>query len=253
MIDWRGPAPVDAAGSVLAQPAAPPPPRDTPAGRTRRDLWVAAVALLLLLAWDASGFDLAIVRRYGSASGFPWQEHWFTRGLLHQGGRWLGFAVLAVLVVNLRWPVFPRLSSAERWRWLGLTLLCLLLVPTLKRYSQTSCPWSLAEFGGVATYVSHWQLGVSDGGPGHCFPSGHATSAFAFFSGYFALRQAYPVAARRWLAGALLLGVVFGWAQMARGAHYPSHAMWTAWFCWAICAAWAGVLGMRRRRGPVGR
>ena len=40
----------------------------------------------------------------------------------------------------------------------------------------------LAEFGGVAQHVSHWSLGVLDGGPGHCFPSGHASSAFAFFA-----------------------------------------------------------------------
>ena len=255
MIEWQGLAPTDVSAMDPARqrPAAPALSRDTRATRGRHDLLVAAFALLLLLAWDASGLDLAVVRRYGTSAGFVWQEHWVTRDLLHQGGRWLGFAVLAVLVVNLRWPVFTRLTLAERWRWLGLTLLCLLAVPAFKHFSLTSCPWSLAEFGGAATYVSHWRLGVADGGSGHCFPSGHATSAFAVLRGSFALRPAHPVAARRWLGGALLFGLLFGWAQMARGAHYPSHAMWTAWACWGICAAGSALGSARRPARTVGR
>ena len=38
--------------------------------------------------------------------------------------------------------------------------LCVLAVPALKQISTTSCPWDLAEFGGVARYASHWALGV---------------------------------------------------------------------------------------------
>lgn len=238
MIELHAFAPAaDATTLGVTPPAAPPPPRRTGAPLWRRDLLAIAVLLLLLLAWDSSGLDITIVRRYGTASGFPWKDHWFTRDVLHQGGRLLGFGVLAGLIANLWWPAFPGLSTAERWRWLGLTLLCLLAVPTFKQVSLTSCPWSLAEFGGVARYVSHWRLGVPDGGSGHCFPSGHATSAFAFLSGFFALRQAHPTAARRWLGGVMVFGGLFGWAQMARGAHYPSHVMWTAWACWTICVA----------------
>ena len=53
---------------------------------------------------------------------------------------------------------------------------CLLAVAALKRHSPTSCPWSLQEFGGHAVYLSHWRW-RPDGGPGHCFPSGHASGA----------------------------------------------------------------------------
>lgn len=213
------------------------------------DLVTALAGLAILLAWDASGLDLAVARWYGSANGFAWREHWFTRDLLHSGGRWLGFAALGLILVNLWKPVFPRLERGERWLWLGLTLVCLLAVPGFKQLSLTSCPWSLAEFGGVAQYVSHWKIGVADGGSGHCFPSGHATSAFAFLSGYVVLRGGHPVAARRWLLGVLVAGVLFAWAQTARGAHYPSHSMWTAWACWLICAAGAAIW----RRQAAGR
>ena len=44
----------------------------------------------------------------------------------------------------------------------------------------------------------------------------------------------YPPA---WLALVLATGFAFGTAQLLRGAHYPSHTLWSAWLCWAICAA----------------
>jgi membrane-associated PAP2 superfamily phosphatase len=122
------------------------------------------------------------------------------------------------------------------------------LVPGIKQLTQTSCPWDLQEFGGVARYVQHWRLGVRDGGGGHCFPSGHAASAFALLSGWFVLRGAYPRAARLWLGVVVLAGIVFGTAQLMRGAHYPSHTLWTAWFCWVICtllAHWLPAAGPR--------
>jgi len=210
--------------------------------RRRSDLLLPLLALGLLLAWDASELDLLLIRLYGAADGFAWREHWFTSGLLHQGGRVLAWGLAGLLLLNALRPLWPEQNRAERWWWLAMTLFCVLLIPLLKRGSATSCPWDLAEFGGVARYVSHWHVGLGDGGPGHCFPSGHASSAFAFLGGFFALRRAYPGWARAWLVGVVLVGTLFGWAQMARGAHYASHTMWTAWICWFSCALGVGWL-----------
>jgi membrane-associated PAP2 superfamily phosphatase len=92
------------------------------------------------------------------------------------------------------------------------------------------------QFGGHASWVSHWAWGVRDGGPGHCFPAGHASAAFAFVSGYFVLRSVSPAQARGWLVGSLLAGLLLGAAQQLRGAHFMSHTLWTGWFCWTT--AW---------------
>jgi membrane-associated PAP2 superfamily phosphatase len=212
-----------------------------PARPARGDLITAVLAGALLLLWDASGLDLPVARLFASAQGFAWRDHWFTRTLLHEGGRMLSWSVLLLLIVNLRWPLLWRLPLPLPLRtrvwWLLATLLCALLVPSIKQFSATSCPWDLAEFGGKARYVSHWWWGVADGGGGRCFPSGHATAAFAFLSGYFALRAHQPLAARAWLAAVLLLGLAFGWGQLARGAHYPSHTLWSGWLCWVLCSA----------------
>ncbi len=218
------------------------------AGLRRNDLLVTLVGLLLLLAWDAVGADLAVVRSFGGADGFAWREQWLTRSLLHEGGRALGWLVLLLLIVDAMRPLLAAQSGgpsrATRARWIGVVLAGVLLVPSIKRVSATSCPWDLAEFGGIASYVGHWQWGVADGGPGHCFPSGHAVAAFAFFAVYFLWRDHRPNAARWWLVGVIVVGGAFGWAQLVRGAHYPSHTLWSAWLCWALCVA---AVALRRR------
>ena len=220
----------------------------TPA-RWRRDLLLSLLALALLLLWEWSRLDLTVSRLYGDASGFRWREAWLTAGLGHQGGRLVAWVIFAIWISDAIRPWIASCSPqapacAQRRYWQAVTLLCLTVVPTLKKFSDTSCPWDLAEFGGTAAYVPHWLLGVVDGGAGRCFPSGHAIAAFAFFSLYFLWRPHRPAVARACLATVLLLGTLFGWAQLARGAHYVSHTLWSAWICWAICAlaaAWKEV------------
>lgn len=204
----------------------------------RRDIALSLLALAALLLWDLSGLDLALSAAVAGPDGFPWRDAWFTRTLLHDGGRWAAGAVLIAVIVPLLRPPAPGAPTRrDRLFALAVLLLGLVTVPTLKRASSTSCPWDLADFGGTASYVSHWQFGVADGGPGHCFPSGHAVAAFAFFALYFLWRPHDPQRARVWLLGTLGAGVLFGAAQWLRGAHFVSHVAWSAWICWAVAAA----------------
>lgn len=206
-----------------------------PQSRGRRDALILVVTLALVLAWDFTGFDIALTRHFGGPEGFPWREHWLTKTVLHDAVRVFGWVALAVVAVNVwrPWSWSRALSMSERLTWLLSTLACLLAVSWLKHHSQTSCPWSLAEFGaaGDAVYRSHWAFGQRDGGEGGCFPSGHASVGFALLPAWFALRARAPRAARLWLWGALLLGCVSGWTQLMRGAHHLSHSLWTAWIC----------------------
>ncbi len=215
-----------------ARTAAPPDP-----ARTRR--WLLAT-LLLLLAWEAAGLDRSVSQQFGNAQGFAWRDNWWLASVLHEGGRWLGLGLLTWL----GWAAWragarpgPGPSRRERLYWLGVMLASALLVPALKRGSATSCPWDLAEFGGHAAYVSHWLWRVADGGPGHCFPSGHAVSAFALLGWAFQWRAHRPRRARALLAGVAAAGVVFGATQTVRGAHFVSHTLWSAWLCAAIAVA----------------
>ena len=121
----------------------------------------------------------------------------------------------------------------------GVTV-ALLVINRIKFYSLTSCPWDLVQFGGVATYVSHWSWGVGDGGPGRCFPGGHASAGFAFFAlampGLFSDSPAARQTGKRLFVAVFLFGLICGASQVLRGAHYPSHGLWTGLICWVVAA-----------------
>jgi membrane-associated PAP2 superfamily phosphatase len=210
---------------------------------SRRDLLITLAALAALVLWEASAWDRALAGVYGNASGFALREHWFFARGLHNGGRVLSGVALAAVMA---WAAFGNaqvMARRLRWAWFGVVLLCLIAVPAFKRFSRTSCPWDLNGFGGRFDFVPHWLPGVFDGGPGHCFPSGHAVAAFTFLPLYFQWRRSRPRTAHLLLAATLGFGLLFGWAQLARGAHFPSHTMWSAWLCWTIGAIAAHVLG----------
>ena len=216
----------------------PPTPRSRSLLSSSTLRWTAG-SLLFLLAWDASGLDLVLAHWFGTAQGFALRDHWLFTTVLHEGARRLSWLLVVGLSLAVWWPVGV-LRKLDRWQRLQLVvsiLLGLALVVAIKRISSTSCPWDLAEFGGLARYVSHWRFGLVDGGGAHCFPAGHASAGFAFVGGYFVLRDRAPRAARIWLATALTAGLVLGVSQQMRGAHFMSHTLWTAWLCWTV--AWA--------------
>ena len=236
-------------GAWLAIPSAPAAPADPRAATGWPPPVGLAVAAVCLLAWDASGADLVLARLVGSPHGFALRDHWLASDVLHSGMRLAVWGAVTWMAVSLRWPtgVVRNLERRERVWLLGTVLLSLLAVNAIKHWSQTSCPWDLREFGGSVDHVSHWLWNIADGGPGHCFPAGHASAGFAFIAGAFALRRSQPRAARVWLAIALLAGLVMGLAQQLRGAHFASHTLWSAWLCWAC--AWLSAKAFLRPEG----
>ena len=206
--------------------------------RTLTTTWIGAGLLALALAWDASGLDLALARLAGGAHGFPWRDHWFLVAVMHEGTRALAWLLALALCLAIAWPAGPlaRLDRSRRVRLAATALLAPLAVVVLKRASHTSCPWDLAEFGGIAAHVSHWSAG-SDGGGGRCFPAGHASAGFAFLGGYFAFHATDATLARQWTGWSLAAGLLLGIAQQWRGAHFMSHTLWSAVACWFV--AWA--------------
>ncbi|WP_369632356.1 MULTISPECIES: phosphatase PAP2 family protein [unclassified Variovorax] len=213
------------------------------------------LALALLMIWDALGGDLPLARLAGTPMGFPWRENPFLVHVMHEGARNLSWLLVIGLFAAIRWPVgvLRRLDTGARVQ-LALTVLAsVLAVSLIKHLSDTSCPWDLKEFGGVARYVSHWAWGQDDGGPGGCFPAGHASAAFAYLGGYFVLRRVAPRGAVVWLCVALAAGFVLGVAQQMRGAHYMSHTLWTAWVCWTVGFLIELVATRRRTSPPIER
>lgn len=225
----------------------PPPSTSTATPTNGAWVWrVTLVGLVCLLLWDASGLDLLVMQHIGTPSGFALTNNYWLSHVLHTGARNASVVLFLLLwVLALAWPrgQHPQLGARGQRVWLltGVTL-SLLLISGLKAASATSCPWDLAEFGGVTQYVSHWDWAQTGGGPGRCFPGGHASSAFAYLALLPPLllasnsrtRQQAGITLWSVVAAGLLLGLV----QTLRGAHFPSHTLWTAWLCWTAAWLW---------------
>ena len=111
------------------------------------------------------------------------------------------------------------------------------LVGLLKQLTNVDCPWDLARYGGTRPFV-HLFADRPDALPhAACFPGAHSSSGFALVAFYFLLRERRPAAARAALAGAVLVWGSLAFAQQARGAHFLSHDLWSAFLVWFICLA----------------
>ena len=205
---------------------------------TGNPVTLTSLLLLLLLAWDASGWDMWLAHLTGGYNGFPLRDNWWLTHAFHDGARRAAWMLVLGLCLAVWWPIGPfiRLSSSRRLQLAVTTLTAVFAISTFKLFSTTSCPWDLGDFGGAARWLSHWTP-LADGGPGHCFPAGHASSGLAFFGGYFAFKLSAPRLARLWLLCTLVAGLILGVAQQLRGAHFMSHTLWTGWICWVIALA----------------
>ena len=225
-----------------------------PSQALSRAWWMSTwLTLTGVMAWDASGLDMTVMAWLGSAHGFDLRYNWWLETVLHDSARRAATVLYVALWVMVWRPLglFRQFQRVERLEMaLGVTA-ALVAVTLIKRYSLTSCPWELQAFGGAASYVSHWQWALTDGGGGMCFPGGHASSAFSFLALALPGLAALPGStqhqtAHRLLKVVLVMGVVLGGAQTLRGAHFPSHTLWTAWVCWVAAGVIRAAFGRWR-------
>lgn len=213
-----------------------------------------AIALSMLLG--NGRLDLAIERwffDYAQGS-FPLRNQWLLKTVLHDGARMVSaVAALTLLGVAVTsWVTRqPRALRTHRGAVLYTAIAALVasaIVGLAKHFSSHACPWDLAIFGGTAPYhpllAAHAAAPNIDG----CFPAAHPLAGYAWLAVGFAL---YPIARRRaWQAWAvaLVLGTLFGSVQIARGAHFLSHVVWTAWIVWGVNVALLGLACALRER-----
>ena len=219
-----------------------------------RAVWLAtAIALLGLVAFEATSIDLALARMvYDPLLGkFPLREHVLTTRVSHDGVKVASAIVFAWILVSVWKPIglLARLDRTRRIHLFFSVAVCLVVVAAMKRGSALHCPWGLQEFGGSHPYLRLFDTVPAGWQRGACFPAGHALSAFAYVGGYFAWRDVDRRIARAWLITVLVAGTWVGVSQQLRGAHFLSHTLWTAWLTWTLsaCIAWLA----RSRLRPV--
>lgn len=228
---------------------------------TRSAAWMAACLGLAALAIAALGhwtnLDLWLADLYydRALGAFPWRESWLTVTFSHQIAKGvltlLALVLIGAALFDAAWPqpLLDRPLARLRLRVLAWSAF---LVPSvislIKQGSDAYCPWDLARYGGSAPYVRLFDA-LPDGVlPGHCFPGGHASSALWLVA--LAVLWLPGGARKAWRAGAAGLGggLLLGWMQQMRGAHFLSHTLWSAWIACAIVLLLVVVLQARAAR-----
>lgn len=217
-------------------------PTPPPAAISRLKESLVSIALIVLaVVFEYSGIDFWLIDPLWDAETGRWvlADAWWANALLHEGGRrfiqLLAIAAFLVWIGSFILPVLLRFRRGALYFFLSIVLGAG-SVNIGKKLTNVDCPWSLTTYGGDRPYV-HVFADRPDSLPrGRCFPGGHSSGALSLMSLYFiALGSGRK---RPWLAlipGAAL-GLVYAGVQWGRGAHFPSHDLWTAAICWAIAA-----------------
>lgn len=198
-------------------------------------------APLMWWVFETTNLDRWLIGFYydAAAHAFPLRDDVIMEGVMHSGLKMvviaIGLALFGAWLLSFLVPQLPPYRRRLLWLFIAMTG-ATLLVSLLKQYSALHCPWDLAEYGGYAPFHTLFERLPDNAAPGHCFPGGHASGGFALFAFYFGLRDTHARQARLWLAAAVVLGMMMGWSQMMRGAHFLSHTVWSAWVEWMFLA-----------------
>jgi membrane-associated PAP2 superfamily phosphatase len=203
-------------------------------------LGIPAVAAITLILLELTDLDMDLARLfYDPAAGdFIGRHSYFLENILHDRAKEVVIAFSVFSVIG-----FLAAFGLERLKPFKRELGCLVLslglatsfVTPMKAVTAVQCPWSLEQFGGHETYSKLLDHRPPTDKPGRCWPGGHAATGFTLFALFFVLRDRRPRLARQAFIFAFALGSVFSISRMMQGAHFFSHNLWTAIFCWLIC------------------
>src|SRR5262245_37218559 len=149
-----------------------------------------AVAVLLLLM-ERSGIDSTVSSWFfdPAAGAFPLRYNSVLEIVGHQWTKQLVLVMACSVIGTYLLSFLLRELKPQRQLLLFLSLaltLAPLAVVLLKAISFRHCPWSLLEYSGFAPHLSLFESAPPGLVPGHCFPSGHASTGFCLLAFYFA-------------------------------------------------------------------
>ncbi|GAB3101397.1 phosphatase PAP2 family protein [Lysobacter terrae] len=219
-------------------------PRAQPETRTFRQFY-AGHLVIPLIAFALTAFVLAwfdIDRWWGSklyawqGHAWAWKSSFVTETVVHSWGRVL--SVTTWLVVMGLWIGAMARETRAQWRrpllyLLLATAMAALTVAWMKSWTNVNCPWALTDFGGDRHYHGLFAARLAEP-RGTCFPAAHASAGYCWLSLYFFFLKTRPHL--RWLGFGVAagFGLLFGFVQQLRGAHFLSHDLWALAVCWLV-------------------
>jgi len=212
----------------------------TPAQFWWRQLRIPLIVFIVAaITFDLTSFDRDIAHAL-----FYLDHRWIgarallTDRIIHNGGQWivrlLGLALLILWIATFYKKQWRELRRPSAYAFLAL-LLSIGIVGLLKTVTNIHCPRELSEFGGTLPYVRLTDQRPASARHGQCFPAAHASAGYALMAFWFVFRERDRRLARRGLVTGVIVGLIFGFAQQSRGAHFVSHDIWSAFLVWLIC------------------
>ena len=178
--------------------------------------------------WESGFFD-------ASSSSWPYRGHWFFEQVTHEGGRYFNIFAAGIWLMGFVATFLHPPSRKYRKPMLYFLVAAAAgpaIVGIFKQTTHIYTPWDIIPFSGSLPYIRLFDP-LPEGLPvGEAFPAGHASGGYAFFSLYFFLHQLGTPLKKYGFAAGLLLGGVYGFGQQARGAHFPSHDLFSMVICW---------------------
>jgi len=193
--------------------------------------------LLLGVVFEYSGFDVWWVSHFYDFQGqnWPFEHHWLFDTVIHTWGQDFSKGMVLVWFSCFVLSFFKDGLKKHR-KLIGYILPATAVGPILvsisKSLTHIYTPWDLQLFHGAQPYIrilDHVPAGLP---VGHAFPSGHASGGYGFFSLYFLLLYLQSPRRGYGFLCASGLGLVFGIGQQIRGAHFPSHDLFSMVLCW---------------------
>jgi len=167
---------------------------------------------------------------------FPLKHYPFLELVMHAGLKWLMVVIaLGCLAASVLGGSAVKSGAYKKpllWVFAGMVF-STSVVAILKRYNQHGCPWDIDVYGGNLPLFDLFASLPAGAEAGHCFPAGHPSGGFALMAFYFAFMHSRPRLARNMLWVGVTTGLLMGFAQMMRGAHFLSHVLWSGWVVWA--------------------
>lgn len=192
-------------------------------------LSILAVVFLWLSRNQTLDFYLSDMWFDPVSNSFPLKDNYWVELINH---KLLKYLVIAIAAGCLIYGIFKR--NAELIVTAILIGLGSATVGLLKSWSSHSCPWDLVRYGGQAIEYPLLSATSSFPGSGQCFPGGHASGGFSLMALFFLFFYRTPSRALFCALGAVILGIVMGYGQVVRGAHFFSHNLWSFWWVWLV-------------------
>ena len=211
-----------------------------------RTLWPSLFLLIAVFGiCELTGIDLYIQDHFYNFETHTWLvdgKSPLPRLLFYTGPKviiWiLALTILTAAIFYRKLP-FVKIPRVNLW----IAVLTIATAPALvalgKATTNTFTPAQIRRYEGKIPYVKVIEKYPVNDHPrkrGRAFPAGHASGGFALLSlaGLCSTRRGRIIA----ISIALTVGTAMGGYQMLTGAHYLSHTLFTAIFCWIVFLLW---------------